>query len=391
MLKTQKDKKLDNSFSTNNKTNNKKNIIVGLSGGVDSSLSAALLVENGWNVEGLTLWLMKGQGSCCSEGLVDAAGLCEDLGIHHQIIDSREIFEREVIKKTTESYEKGFTPLPCSMCNKNVKFEEMLNYAINKKEFTHIATGHYARIKKSSPTEIIDVDGCKFKDFILLRGADKNKDQSYFLYCLTQEVLSRLKFPLGEMKKEETRKQALRLGLRNAQKPESQDLCLVEHYGSMRKFIDEHIESKEGEIMHVNGKVLGTHNGIQHFTVGQRKGLGIAWAEPLYVKSLDREKNIVYVADKSDLLKKEAIINNVNWVSIEEPEQEIKVEAQIRYRSHPVKGTLIPLKTSDNQTKSFKLIFDESQSSVTPGQAAVFYNGEILLGGGLINYFSKNI
>ena len=150
MIKTQKGKKLENNFSNNNKTQKEKNIVVGLSGGVDSSLSAALLVERGWNVEGLTLWLMKGQGSCCSEGLVDAAGLCEDLGINHKIIDSREIFEREVIKKTTESYEKGFTPLPCSMCNKNVKFEEMLNYAISKKDFTHIATGHYARINKSS-------------------------------------------------------------------------------------------------------------------------------------------------------------------------------------------------------------------------------------------------
>ena len=385
MLKTQKDKKLKNYFSNNNKTNKTKNIVVGLSGGVDSSLSAALLVESGWNVEGLTLWLMKGQGSCCSEGLVDAAGLCEDLGIYHKIIDSREIFEREVIKKTTESYETGFTPLPCSMCNKNVKFEEMLNYAISKKEFTHIATGHYARIKKSSSSEILDCKGHKFKDFLLLRGADNNKDQSYFLYCLTQKVLSRLKFPLGEMKKEETRKEALRLGLRTAQKPESQDLCLVEHYGSMKTFIDKHIEPKEGVIKHVNGKVLGTHHGIQHFTVGQRKGLGISWPVPLYVISLDKGKNVVYVADKIDLFKKEAIINKLNWVSIEEPTQEIEVEAQIRYRSNPVKGTLIPLKNSDSLTKSFKLIFEESQSSVTPGQAAVFYKGEILLGGGLIN------
>jgi len=385
MFKTQKDNKLENFCSSNNKTKKKKNIMVGLSGGVDSSLSAALLVERGWNVEGLTLWLMKGQGSCCSEGLVDAAGLCEDLGINHKIIDSREIFEREVIKKTTESYEKGFTPLPCSMCNKNVKFEEMLKYALNKKEFTYIATGHYARIKKLSSIEILDCKIHKFKEFLLIRGADKNKDQSYFLYCLTQEVLSRLEFPLGEMKKEETRKQALRLGLRTAQKPESQDLCLVEHYGSMQTFIDKHKEPKEGEIVHVNGKVLGTHNGIKHFTVGQRKGLGIAWPEPLYVKSLDRVKNIVYVADKSDLFNKEAIISKVNWVSIEEPEQEIEVEAQIRYRSNPVKGTLIPLKNLDNTTTTFKLIFEESQSSVTPGQAAVFYKGEIVLGGGIIN------
>jgi len=385
MLKTQNDKNLENCFSTNNKSKKKKNIIVGLSGGVDSSLSAALLVERGWNVEGLTLWLMKGQGSCCSEGLVDAAGLCEDLGINHKIIDSREIFEREVIKKTTESYEKGFTPLPCSMCNKNVKFEEMLNYAINKKDFTHIATGHYARIKKSSHVEKLDCKSIVLKDFLLLRGADENKDQSYFLYSLSQEVLSRLEFPLGEMKKEETRKEALRLGLRTAKKPESQDLCLVEHYGSMHSFIDKYIEPKEGEILHVNGKVLGKHNGIQHFTIGQRKGLGIAWPVPLYVKSLDRKKNIVYVADKSDLFVKEAIISKVNWVSIEEPKQEIEVEAQIRYRSQPVKGTLIPLKNLDHASKSFKLIFEESQSSVTPGQAAVFYTGEILLGGGLIS------
>ena len=385
MLKTLKDKKLKNCSSTNNKSIKQKNIIVGLSGGVDSSLSAALLVKDGWNVEGFTLWLMKGKGSCCSEGLVDAAGLCEDLGIDHHIIDSREIFEREVIKKTTEAYKEGFTPLPCSMCNKNVKFEEMLNFAIKKREFTYIATGHYARIKNVSSSKIINSKDLKFKDFILLRGADKNKDQSYFLYSLSQEVLSRLILPLGELRKEETRQEALRLGLRTAEKPESQDLCLVEHYGSMKKFIDKHIEPKEGEIIHINGEVLGKHNGIQHFTVGQRKGLGIAWPEPLYVKTLDRQKNIVYVANKSDLYKKEALINSVNWVSIEEPQKQIEVEAQIRYRSPSVKGILIPERNADNLTRSFKLIFKESQSSVTPGQAAVFYKGDILLGGGLIS------
>mgnify|MGYP001487776911 CR=1 FL=1 len=385
MLKTFKDKKLKNYSFTNNKSIKKKNIIVGLSGGVDSSLSAALLVEDGWNVEGFTLWLMKGEGSCCSEGLVDAAGLCEDLGIEHQIIDSREKFEREVITKTTEAYKEGFTPLPCSMCNKNVKFEEMLNFALKKREFTYIATGHYARIKNISSSKMMNSNNLEFEDFILLRGVDRNKDQSYFLYSLSQEVLSRLIFPLGELRKEETRQEAIRLGLRTAEKPESQDLCLVEHYGSMQKFIDNHIQTKEGEIKHINGKVLGTHNGIQHFTVGQRKGLGIAWPEPLYVKSLDKQKNIVYVASKSDLYKKEALINKVNWVSIKEPQQEIEVEAQIRYRSRPVKGTLIPLENSNQVTRPFKLIFEESQSSVTPGQAAVFYWGEILLGGGLIN------
>ena len=148
------------------------------------------------------------------------------------ILDSRVIFEREVVKKTTEGYESGFTPLPCSMCNKNVKFEEMLNFVIKQKEFTYIATGHYARVQKVSSENIKNSENFQFKDFLLLRGADKNKDQSYFLYSLSQEVLSRLILPLGNLKKEETRKEALRLGLRTAKKPESQDLCLVEHYGS---------------------------------------------------------------------------------------------------------------------------------------------------------------
>ncbi len=385
MLKTLKDKELENCSSIDNKSKKQKHIVVGLSGGVDSSLSAALLVEDGWKVEGLTLWLMKGEGSCCSEGLVDAAGLCEDLGINHNILDSREIFEREVVKKTTEGYESGFTPLPCSMCNKNVKFEEMLNFVIKQKKFTYIATGHYARIKKSYSANIENTENLKFNDFMLLRGADKNKDQSYFLYSLSQEVLSRLILPLGELKKEETRKEALRLGLRTAKKPESQDLCLVEHYGSMQKFIDNHIAPKEGEIKHINGQTLGKHKGIQHFTIGQRKGLGIAWPEPLYVKSLDRKKNTVYVANKNDLFKKEAIIKELNWVSIEEPLKKIEVEAQIRYRSTPVKGILFPVKNEDNITKTFKLIFEEKQSSVTPGQAAVFYKDDILLGGGLIS------
>ena len=389
MLKTLNDKKLENCSSINNKSKKQRKIIGGLSGGVDSSLSAALLMEDGWNVEGLTLWLMKGEGSCCSEGLVDAAGLCEDLGINHNILDSRLIFEREVVKKTTEGYESGFTPLPCSMCNKNVKFEEMLNFVIKQKEFTYIATGHYARVQKVSSENIKNFENFQFKDFLLLRGADKNKDQSYFLYSLSQEVLRRLILPLGNLKKEETRKEALRLGLRTAKKPESQDLCLVEHYGSMQKFIDNHIEPKEGKIKHINGEILGTHNGIQHFTIGQRKGLGIAWPEPLYVESLDKQKNIVYVANKHQLLKREALIKNVNWVSIKAPLKEIEVEAQIRYRSEPVKGILVPVKDENNMTKKFKLIFENNQSSITPGQAAVFYKDDILLGGGLICEFSK--
>ena len=382
MIKSITEKKLENYSSINSKSKNQKKIVVGLSGGVDSSLSAALLIETGWDVEGLTLWLMKGEGSCCSEGLVDAAGLCEDLGIKHHIIDSRNLFAEKVIKETTGGYEVGITPLPCSMCNKNVKFEEMLNWAKDQHEFTNIATGHYARVKKNN-VSLSHSNNFKYKDYLLLRGVDSNKDQSYFLYSLSQEVLSRLILPLGELKKEETRKEAARLGLRTAKKPESQDLCLVEHYGSMLNFIDKHIETKVGEIKHINGQILGSHNGIQHYTVGQRKGLGIAWSEPLYVKKLDHLKNIVYVASISDLLEREAFIKELNWVSIEEPNSPVEVDAQIRYRSKPIKGKLIP-QSEGNINKRFKLVLDEPQSSITPGQAAVFYKKDILLGGGLI-------
>ena len=384
MTKSIKEKKLENYSSINSKSKQQKKIVVGLSGGVDSSLSAALLIEEGWSVEGLTLWLMKGQGSCCSEGLIDAAGLCEDLGISHHIIDSRNLFAEKVIEKTTQGYELGITPLPCSMCNKNVKFEEMLNWAKEQKVFTYIATGHYAQIKRIEDIKINLSKNYKYNDYLLLRGVDTNKDQSYFLYSLSQEVLSRLVLPLGKLKKEETREEASRLGLRTAQKPESQDLCLVEHYGSMSKFIDHHIPEKNGQIKHINGEVLGSHNGIQHYTVGQRKGIGISWREPLYVKKLDYKNNLVYVASIKDLFEKKAIIKDLNWVSIKEPNEEIEVSAQIRYRSKPVKGKLIPIKTDNNIKNNFKLIFNDEQSSITPGQAAVFYQDEILLGGGII-------
>ena len=385
MTKSIKEKKLENNSSINSKSKRSRKIVVGLSGGVDSSLSAALLMEQGWDVEGLTLWLMKGQGSCCSEGLVDAAGLCEDLGINHHIIDSRNLFAKKVIEKTTEGYKAGITPLPCSMCNKNVKFEEMLVWAKQQNNYTYIATGHYARIKNINEIDLTSASSdINYSEYILLRGVDTNKDQSYFLYSLSQEVLSRLILPLGELKKEETRKEASRLGLRTAKKPESQDLCLVEHYGSMLKFIDNHVATKKGEIRHINGERLGSHNGIQHFTVGQRKGIGVSWSEPLYVKKLDNKSNTVYVSSIKDLLEQEASIKDINWVSIKEPTKAIEVEAQIRYRSKPVKAMLYPNKNLE-KNKNFKLIFNELQSSITPGQAAVFYRGEVLLGGGLIS------
>ena len=248
-------------------------VAVGLSGGVDSSLTAALLVEAGWEVEGLTLWLMSGKGACCAEGLVDAAGICDQLEVPHHVVDFRDHFKHQIVDFLVEGYAAGVTPLPCSRCNREVKFGPMLNWAENERSIHRIATGHYARVRHGDQS-----DNGRHQ---LLRGLDTRKDQSYFLYDLPQDVLGRLVFPLGELTKPDTRLEAERFGLRTAQKPESQDLCLADHHGSMKAFLDTYLAPREGQIVLVDGTVLGTHDGIEHFTIGQRKGLGIAWREPL--------------------------------------------------------------------------------------------------------------
>ena len=365
-------------------------VAVGLSGGVDSSLTAALLVQADWAVEGITLWLMSGKGSCCSDGLIDAAGICDQLGIPHHVIDSRKTFEKEIIEGLIEGYKQGITPIPCSRCNRSVKFSEMLNWANNERKITNIATGHYARIRKANEN-LKDkyLPGDPNGRHKLLRGLDSNKDQSYFLYDLTQDVLSKVIFPLGELTKEDTRNEALKLGLRTAKKPESQDLCLAEHHGSMKDFLDAYIPPQKGQIILKNGTVLGEHDGIEHFTIGQRKGLGISWKEPLHVIHLDASSNKVIVATREEAGKSICIVNCVNWVSINPPKEAIKAEVQIRYRSAPVKADLIPLKPKSNDISNkrpyrCKLVFEKEQFSIAPGQAAVFYCGEFLLGGGLI-------
>ena len=347
-----------------------KKVVVGLSGGVDSSVAAATLHHQGYEVIGLTLWLMKGKGQCCSEGMVDAARICEELKIPHHIVDSREVFKANIIDYLVSGYEAGVTPLPCSQCNRAVKFAPMLDYARAELGSDKIATGHYARIK-------YDLHSDRYQ---LLRAVDRNKDQSYFLYDLTQELLAGSLFPLGETTKEETRHIANEFGLTTANKPESQDLCLIEAHGSMQTFLDRYINQKEGDIVDLKGNVLGKHTGIHHYTIGQRKGLGIAAAEPLYVVKLDPVMNRVIVGNRDDGGRLECTVSRVNWVSIARPSTPIRAAAQVRYRSQPVPVNLIPIE--DNR---FRLVFDEPQFGITPGQAAVWYDGEILLGGGIIN------
>ena len=354
-------------------------VAVGLSGGVDSSLTAALLRAAGWQVEGLTLWLMSGKGACCAEGLVDAAGLCEELGIPHHVVDSRQTFQQEIVQFLVQGYSDGTTPLPCSRCNRAVKFRPMLDWAARERGIERVATGHYARLRPSP-------SGGRTQ---LLRGLDARKDQSYFLYDLPQTVLQRLVFPLGELTKPDTRAEAGRLGLRTAEKPESQDLCLADHHGSMKAFLDAYLPERPGEIVLGDGRVVGQHDGIEHFTIGQRKGLGVAWSEPLHVVRLDAAMNRVVVAPRAEAARRDAVVGAINWVSIDPPSSPLEVQVQVRYRSAPERARLIPVAADQSDQLAerphrCRLEFLEPQFSITPAQAAVFYDGEMVLGGGLI-------
>ena len=344
-------------------------VVVGLSGGVDSSVAAAVLHDRGYEVIGLTLWLMKGKGQCCSEGMVDAASLCEELGIPHHIVDSRDVFKENIIDYLVNGYEAGVTPLPCSQCNRAVKFAPMLAYAKKELGTDKIATGHYARINYDEKSD----------RYQLLKAVDPNKDQSYFLYDLTQELLAGSVFPLGNQTKEETRRIATEFNLATAEKPESQDLCLVEAHGNMQTFLDRYINQKEGDIVDMSGNVLGKHTGIHHYTIGQRRGLGIAAPEPLYVVKLDAVMNRVIVGNRDAGGRTECTVARMNWVSIAKPSTPIQAEVKIRYRSKPALAQIVPIENS-----RIKIIFDEHQFGITPGQAAVLYSGDLVLGGGII-------
>ncbi|OKH19283.1 tRNA 2-thiouridine(34) synthase MnmA [[Limnothrix rosea] IAM M-220] len=351
-------------------------VAVGLSGGVDSSVTAGILHRQGYEVEGVTLWLMKGKGQCCSEGMVDAADICEQLGITHHVVDSRDLFQKYIVDYLVTGYESGVTPLPCSQCNRMVKFGPMLQWAKEELGIEKIATGHYAKIRHNEETGRYE----------LLRAVDRNKDQSYFLYDLTQEMLAGTLFPLGEYTKDYTREIAEEMKLSTAKKPESQDLCLIEAHGSMKTFLDKYIDQKEGDIVDLDGKILGKHTGIHHYTIGQRKGLGIAAPEPLYVVKLDSVMNRVIVSTRDRAGKDECSVNRMNWVSIAPINAPIRAEVQVRYRSKAVPVNVIPLEEG-----CLKLVFDEPQFGITPGQAAVLYDGEKVLGGGIIENEPTNV
>ncbi|MFQ3680503.1 MAG: tRNA 2-thiouridine(34) synthase MnmA [Pseudanabaenaceae cyanobacterium] len=344
-------------------------IVVGLSGGVDSSTAAALLCEQGYDVVGLTLWLMKGKGQCCSEGMVDAARICAQLGIPHEVIDSRETFAAHIVNYLVTGYQDGITPLPCSRCNRSVKFGPMVTLARERFGIDTIATGHYARLRFNPETGRTE----------LHRARDRQKDQSYFLYEVGQEELAHCRFPLGERTKAETRAIAARLGLATAAKPESQDLCLIEAHGSMRDFLDRYIAQHKGKFVDTQGRVLGEHNGYHHFTIGQRKGLGIAAPQPLYVLAIHPGKNEVVVGERHEALRSECTVAAVNWVSIAPTLTPFRAAVQVRYRAEPAAAEIIPTSAT-----TARIVFDEPQFAIAPGQAAVWYDGDRVLGGGIL-------
>lgn len=359
---------------TNTETTSQR-VVVAMSGGVDSSVAAGLLKEQGYDVIGVTMQIWPKAdapkvGGCCSLSAVeDARRVAAKLGIPHYVMNFREPFARLVIDNFVEEYRRGHTPNPCVRCNQLVKFDLLLERARGLGA-EHIATGHYARVCYD--------DGRR--RWLLKRGIDRSKDQSYALYTMTQEQLAHTLFPLGNIEKEETRRIAESLGLVVADKPESQDICFVPEIG-YRNFLRAVAPDivKKGPIMDTKGNVVGEHEGIAFYTVGQRRGLGIAAQKPLYVLKIDPEANAVIVGEEEELYARRFAAKDVNLISMETITRPLAVSASIRYNMPDAPGILRPL---DEKWVEFE--FDEPRKSVTPGQAAVFYVDEEVIGGGTI-------
>jgi len=335
-------------------------VLLGMSGGVDSSASAIVLKNKEYEVSGLTLKLL----SDCDE---DAKSVCDKIGIEYEILNLEEDFKNTVIENFLSEYLRGATPNPCIVCNENIKFGKMLDYAL-KNGFDKIATGHYARIEEK--------DG----RFLLKKAADLSKDQSYVLYGLTQHQLSHTVFPLGNLTKSEAREIAEENGLVNAKKKDSQDICFVPD-GDYAYFIEKTIGKKlpKGRFCDISGKVLGENKGVIHYTIGQRKGLGIALGKPCFVIDKNAETNDVILGDEEFLFCKMVDVEKVNFIPFDKLEKDIRAKVKLRYRHIEQWATIHP--TGEN---SVTVEFDEPQRAPAIGQSAVFYDGEYCLGGGLI-------
>lgn len=362
--------------------NQKTKVVIAMSGGVDSSVCASLMKKEGYDCVGMTMRLWKGDEaeescstkSCCgSESVDDARLVAESLQIPYYAINFREEFWNNVVKVFADEYFAGRTPSPCILCNEKLKFDTLYKKAMEIGA-SKVCTGHYARIEFDENTQ-------RWK---LLRGIDPNKDQSYFLFSMTQEQLSKTLFPVGHFTKDIIRKLAEKDALVTAKKPESMDICFIPD-GNYAAFLERHFpdQAKEakGKIKHVNGKDLGEHQGVHSVTIGQRKGLGIAFGEPIYVTEINAKTKEVFVGSKEDAKKKELIASRVNWILFE-PElgRGYSVTVKVRSRSPETMATLYRLENGKT-----KVVFDDPQHAITPGQATVFYQGDYVVGGGWID------
>jgi tRNA-specific 2-thiouridylase len=348
-----------------------KRVLVAMSGGVDSSVAAALLKEAGHELIGVTLHLWDADGAqqvgrCCApEDRADARRTCEHLGIPHYVLDEREAFRRHVVDPFVVDYQAGRTPIPCVSCNRTVKLTYLADVA-RRFEATHIATGHYARLTRAA-------DG----HLRLLRGHDRDKDQSYFLFGVPHSTIERLVFPLGHLTKREVREAGRRLGVPNADKPESQELCFVPE-GDVGKFVNRHgSPTRPGNLVDPDGAVLGRHQGVANFTRGQRRGLGLGGGGTRYVLRIVPETAEVVVGDLSQLYDRDLSATDAHWL-LGPPAAAFEGEVRIRYRH---RGALAQVTPAD---AGFKVRFHEPQRAITPGQAAVVYRGDEVIGGGFI-------